>query len=290
MDTIVTPAKSLEDAKERLSEHFIQQRYFPQEHYPNVINLEGKYLGPYIPYIGKYYFATKPKILIYGMAQNLNLNKGGLKELVASWLKTEHGGLYRQYLRVGHTYVGPYDCGYLKIIAALSLNAYPSKQFQSSNDISDLLAVTNLVKFSFYKTGKKGTSVDVNPPKTIYDVMWDKYVSYEIEVLKPDLIIASGHDVATALRTGLKKTNKQNNVIRIDFPGGQGLAPWRHKKQEQIANGINPLSIQSSIKELIKEQPDDLNQMKLAVEQDWCYFDGMRSRIEKRVKEITSNG
>jgi len=286
------PVKSPEDVKEHLSDHFVQQRYFPQEHYPNVINLEGKYLGPYIPFIGKYYFATKPRILIYGMAQNLNLNRGGVKKLVEAWLVTEHAGLYRQYLRAGHTCVGPYDNGYLKIIAAMSLNAYPSKQFQSSNDISDLVAVTNLVKFSFYKTGKKGTSVDENPPKTIYDVMWDKYVSYEIEVLKPDLIIASGRAVAAALRTGLKKTNKQNNVIEIGFPGGQGLASWRRKKKEQIANGINPLSIQSSIKELIKEHPDDLNKMKMAVavEKDWCYFDGMRSIIEKRVKEITNNG
>lgn len=290
MDMVSIPAKSPEDAKEHLSEHFVQQRYFPQEHYPEVVNLEGKYLGPYIPYIGKYYFATKPKILIYGMAQNLNLNKDGLKKLVASWLITEHEGLYRQYLRAGHTCVGPYDNGYLKIMAALSLNAYPSKQFRSSDDISDLIAVTNMVKFSFNKIGKKGTPVDVNPPTTIYDAMWDKYVSYEIEVLKPDLIIASGREVADALRAGLRKTNKQDNVIGIDFPGGQGLAPWRHQKKDQIASGINPLPVQSSIIELIKEQPDYLNQMKMAVEKDWCYFDGMRSRIEKRIKEITSNG
>jgi len=275
-----------EDTKNDLAKHFTQQRYFPQDNFHKVVNIDGKYLGPYIPYIGKYYFATKPKILIYAMAQNLNLSKPILKKMVSTWLSSAHEGLYRLYQHPDHRFIGPYDNGYLKFIAEMALNAYPRKQFRLKDDISDLVSVTNFVKFSFYRMGKHNTPVDKNPPPLIYDIMWEKYCSYEVEVLKPDLIIASGRAVYDAIRRNMLKADKPLNIIRVDFPGKIALARWRHKGKETINSGINHIQIQENLKSIILDRPDYKSLMKKATEQDWCYFDGMRERIVQNTRDM----
>jgi len=275
-----------EDTKKDLAKHFMQQRYFPQDNFDKVVSIDDKYLGPYIPYIGKYYFATKPKILIYAMAQNLNLSKSIMKDLAASWLAEEHEGLYRLYQHPNYRSIGPYDDGHLKFIAEIALNAYPSKKFRLKDDISDLVSVTNFVKFSFYKIGKHNTPVDINPPPLIYDIMWEKYCSYEVEVLKPDLIIASGHAVYDALRKNMLKAGKSLNVIRVDFPGKIALARWRHKGKEAIKSGFSHLQLQEDMKSIISERPDYKSYMKKAIEQDWCYFGGMTQRIIQNTRDM----
>ena len=82
-----------EKAKITLLDHNSSQKYYPQNQYPNVVNTNGQYLGPYIPYIGKSYFDSKLRVLIYAIAQNLTR----VPRLVKAWLEKPDRGLLRQY-------------------------------------------------------------------------------------------------------------------------------------------------------------------------------------------------
>ena len=204
-----------EKAKITLLDHHSSQKYYPQNQYPNVVNTNGQYLGPYIPYIGKSYFDSKPRVLIYAIAQNL----ARVPRLVKAWLGEPDRGLLRQYYdqATPSVYVNPYDDGHLKVIAALTLSLSPESSFIPTDSIDDCVAVTNLVKFSFYRESKDGSRLDVNPPKGIYDVMWTCYSKYETELLQPDIIISVGNDVMSALRRGLKQTGKDDSLINCLF-------------------------------------------------------------------------
>ncbi len=162
-----------EKAKSALLEHHSSQEYYPQNEYPNVVNTGGQYLSTYIPYIGKSYFDSKPRVLIYAMAQNLARAPG----LVKAWLDKPDKGLLRQFYDqvTPRVYVNPYDDGHLKVIAALTLSLSPENSFKPTDNVDDFVAVTNLVKFSFYRESKDGSRLDANPPKGIYDVMWTCY-------------------------------------------------------------------------------------------------------------------
>ena len=82
-----------EKAKITLLDHNSSQKYYPQNQYPNVVNTNGQYLGPYIPYIGKSYFDSKLRVLIYAITQNLTR----VPRLVKAWLEKPDRGLLRQY-------------------------------------------------------------------------------------------------------------------------------------------------------------------------------------------------
>lgn len=96
--------------------------------------------------------------------------------------------------------------------------------------------------------GQRGSScLDVNPPKSIYDVMWDLYVRYEIELLQPDVVVAAGNDVARALARGLKQGDIAPFLVKVPFPGrlnlnsrwvpvGKKLAQGGHDPRHDIKN------------------------------------------------------
>ncbi len=64
-------------------------KYYPQKQYPNVVNANGQYLGPYIPYIRKSYFDSNPRVLIYAMAQNLARAPRLVKDTERSHLRAD---------------------------------------------------------------------------------------------------------------------------------------------------------------------------------------------------------
>jgi len=136
-----------------LVDHHSSQEYRPEDYYHNVIDTDGRYLGPYVPYIGKHYFNAKPRLLIYAMTQNLSSNE----RLMHSWLNSQDRGMLRQYKDevTKRIHVYPYDTGHLKVIAAMVFSLYQGTSFKSTDDISDLVAVTNFVKFSFYRIGRR---------------------------------------------------------------------------------------------------------------------------------------
>ena len=149
-----------------LEKHHSAQVYKPENYYPNLVNADGKYLKVYIPYIGEDYFDTKPRVLIYAMAQNL----ARAPELIRAWHNKPDEDMFRQYYHSEklHVSIHPYDTGHLKIIAALVLSVCPSTNYSPNDNVHNKIAITNFVKFSFYREGKSDQRLDVNPPSSIY--------------------------------------------------------------------------------------------------------------------------
>jgi hypothetical protein len=275
-----------ESVKATLVDHHSSHDYRPEKHYAKVVNDEGMYIGPYIPYIGKSYFTSKPRLLIYAMAQNL----ARAHSLINRWHTCPDKGMLRHYYQQEplHIHLYPYDQGHLKVIAALALSAYPNTSFKSSDNVNDFVAVTNFVKFSFYTEAKDERWRDANPPPDIYGTMWRLFCGYEIELLQPDIIIGVGKDVAGALCTGLKEEGKRNIVVKVDFPGKLNLhSRWVPKGKELIRDGqYNPNPFKAELAALIAGTPDNGRHMNKAIETYWYYFLAMKEHLINRIAEL----
>jgi len=273
------------DAIDTLTNHHYYQKYRPENQYSNVVNANGNYLGPYIPYIGKYYFNTKPRLLIYAMAQNLSRGE----RFIESWLNSPDRGMRRQYhdTNATHIHVYPYDNGHLKVIAAIALNSYQDNNYKTNDNIGDLIAITNFVKFSFYHQGKRENRRDRNPPKDIYDLMWELYCKYEISVLQPDIIIGVGNEVTSAITRNLK-TNKQSEIIiiKIPFPGRLNLnSRWIPKGKNLIrTKNYDPNIDMTEMQALLKGTPDKKGRLHRAIQTDWYYFREMKLCIAEKMR------
>lgn len=269
----------VETAKSALLAHHSSQSYCPQDQYPNVVNVNGQFLGPYIPYIGESYFGSRPRVLIYAMAQNLARARG----LIEAYLAEPDRGLLRQYYdqATPHIQINPYDDGHLKVIAALALSSYPGTSFEPTYSVDDLVAVTNLVKFSFYREGKDGSQLDANPPQGIYDIMWKCYSKYEVELLQPDIIIGVGNEVTSALKRGLEQDGKHNILVKIPFPGRLNLnSRWVPEGKLLIrTKNYDPEPDKTNLRILLQGTPDRKGLIRRAIEIDWYYFKEMRKRF-----------
>jgi hypothetical protein len=275
------PKPDTNSAIEKLIVHHSSISYRPEEHLENVVNANGKYLGPYIPYIGGRYFNFKPRLLIYAMAQNLNR----AEKLMLLWLQKEDQGLERLYYDISRIHVHPWDTGHLKVVAALALASYPGTQYENTDNINEVVAVTNFVKFSFYKQCENGKRNDINPPKSIYDEMWKLYCRYEIELMEPDIIIGVGKYVATAIRTNLIRDGRSPDIlIEIDFPGRRNLNTKfipKGKELEQKSN-YNAMADKTYFSELLKGTPDTKRSIGKAINTDWYYFRHIRSLFAEK--------
>lgn len=273
-----------ESAIATLTDHHLSQGYSPEYHYSHVVDADDKYLGPYIPYIGKSYFNTKPRLLMYAMAQNLNR----AKQLIRVWLNSPDKGLLRQYhdADTPHVHVYPYDNGHLKVIAALAMNSYPETGYKPSQNIDDLIVVTNFVKFSFYREDKNGKRVDANPPLDIYDDMWEYYCEYEVGILRPDVIIGVGNEVASAIVRNLEKEHESEIlVLKVPFPGRLNLnSRWVPRGRELIkTRNHDPTVDISEMQALLKGTPDRKGRINRAINTDWYYFRRMKARLTKEL-------
>lgn len=259
-----------EAVKAAMISHHSAQDYRPQDHYGNVVSANDEYLGPYIPYVGKLYCTTKPRVLIYAMAQNLARSSGS----VTRWRDRSDGGMLRQYYypeKQGAS-IQPYDDGHLKVIAALALSACPSTNHRPTDNVHDRLAVTNFVKFSFYATNVRGSYVDVNPPLDIYATMWRCYTKHEIELLQPDIVIGVGHDVCAALRQGLRGDRSRAVLVEIPFPGRLNLnSRWVPRGKRLIEKGHDPEFDRATLRALLRGTHDRDRLIHRAIEIDW-YF------------------
>jgi hypothetical protein len=220
------------------------------------------------------------------MAQNL----ARANSLINKWSTCPDSGMLRHYYQQEplHIHLYPYDQGHLKVIAALALSAYANTSFKSSDNVNNLVSVTNFVKFSFYTETKNGGWRDANPPQDIYCMMWKLFCSYEIELLQPDIIIGVGQDVAFALSTGLKEEGKRNIVVKVDFPGRLNLnSRWVPKGKELIRDGkYNPDLFKAGLAALIAGTPDHGRQIEKAIEIDWYYFLAMKEEINDRIAQL----
>lgn len=269
-------------ALDALVSHHSSQEYHPEDYYSNVVTANGEYLGAYIPYIGKYYFEAKPRLLIYAMAQNLSR----AKQLIMSWFNSPDKGMLRQYYSDDKVHVYPYDNGHLKVVAALVLNSYPNTLYHPTDNIDDLVAITNFVKFSFYRKDKKGNCLDSNPPLGLYDTMWECYCKYEVSVLQPNVIIGVGNEVANALARNLKTEQESKSpILRVPFPGRLNLnSRWIPKGKHLIETEKHDPSIEiAEMKALLKGTPDGKDRMHRAIETDWYYFREMKAYFIKKL-------
>lgn len=266
----------LQSVKKALEKHYSNQDYKPEHYYPNVVNVDGRYLGPYIPYVGERYFDSRPKLLIYAMAQNL----ARIPNLISNWLDNDDHGLLRHYYHSDSLWLSlhPYDTGHLKVIAALASFNYPGTDYQSSNNIHKRIAITNFVKFSFFFDGKSGQKMDANPPASIYPDMWKYFCEYEVSLLQPDMIIGVGNDVFKAIKLNVKP-DRHIKLLKIPFPGRLNLnarfIPEGKKLiKDQKYNSIDDIS---RIRLITSGTPDSDGKIAKAINTDWYYFKEMET-------------
>lgn len=266
-----------------LKKHHSAQMYRPEQEFSNVVNVDGAYLGPYIPYVGSAYCGAKPRILIYAMAQNLARAEG----LTHKFLRSPNKGMLRQQSNSNPPYIHihPYDDGHLPILAALVLNAYAGTTFKPTNNIHSLVCATNFVKFSFWCERQNGTRRDVNPPRDIYKAMWDYFCSYEIEILRPEVIITVGQDVFNALKKHYSYPNTL--VINLSFPGRLNLnSRFIPEGKKVIANGYDPEPFRTKISSLLKGTPNSKGYLHKVIATDWYYFLKMEECIKKQLQNV----
>lgn len=63
-----------ESAIDALVNHHSSQPYHPEHHYQNVVDANGEYLWPYVPYIGKHY--SKALLIEKGESIELSILTG----------------------------------------------------------------------------------------------------------------------------------------------------------------------------------------------------------------------
>ena len=61
----------LQSVKKTLERHYSNQGYRPEDYYSNVVNADGRYLGPYIPYIGERHFDYTKLTAVAKVSRNL---------------------------------------------------------------------------------------------------------------------------------------------------------------------------------------------------------------------------
>ncbi len=268
-----------------LKKHHSAQVYRPEQEFLNVVSVDGSYLGPYIPYVGSAYCEAKPRILIYAMAQNLARIEG----LVRKYLRSPDKGMLRQQSNSNPPYIHlhPYDDGHLPILAALVLNAHPNTIFKPTSNIHSLVCATNFVKFSFWREGRNDARLDANPPHEVYKAMWDYFSSYEIEILKPDVIITVGQDVSNALKKHFHHTISEALVINLGFPGRLNLnSRFIPEGKKAIANGCNPEPFRTKVSSLLEGTPNPKGYLHKVIATDWYYFLRMEDCIKKQLQIV----
>lgn len=270
-----------------ISANISQQAYHAEKHFPNVVDFDGQYLGPYVPFIGKAYFAAVPRVMMYGMAQNLCKNDS--VDMMRSWANKADGGVRRFYYEAPRVNMLLWDSGNLKVIAALAMSSWPNSTFNPARDVYDLVALTNFVKFSFYQE-KDRMRKDVNPPKEIYDEMWKRYCEYEIRILNPNVIIACGEVVADAIGRHLPATSSAIILLHVPFPFGRPLPRYIHLgKKFQQEHGFNPQDETEWLLGLMKGTPDPDGSIRAAIDKNWYFFREIRLALRKRLSKIPSD-
>jgi len=254
--------------------------------WPNIVTADGKgdgYIPGYIPYIGKDYFSQKlegARILIYALSQNLKSDMDLAKDWATSWQEPDENekALNRQncsYAKEGKSIMmHPFDTGHLHVVAAMLLDQLGKKP-SSWGSIYDVVAATNLSKYSFRNSG---STTDSNKA---LNKCFEWFTRYEIEILKPDYIICAGDTVYNAL----SKLNGAKTV-KIAFPSLR-VINRRHKKYKA--------RIKYKSDEILSMLPKNDHEMdvdykgknlRYIIERDFVYFSNMYSEINRQLKCI----
>jgi len=197
---------------------------------------------PYIPHVGENY--DKYKIMMYGMAQNVNntwLSDKSKKEKVCQ--------MFNHTYDYGSIPIGPYKV--MLSIAGIYLYTKHNEIIEDFNDIHSYIAATNYYKFSLNSLNKKK---DINPNKKLPnpEIYWqenDVLSKIEIDFLKPSTIISFKG----------RHNNKINNPQIINDPswilrGGSGClkesGSWYRKAIEPTVEKL----VESYLKQIKRKK------------------------------------
>lgn len=246
------------------------------------VNNQKLFIPGYIPYIGEKYFTAKPKILIYALSQNLSKDHPLSKEWAKNWAskdETERNkALDRQNVnfdKFGCVKMNPFDTGHLPIVAGILY--YLVNSLKNIN-IIELIAATNLSKFSFRRGGK---TID---NKNSLMKCFDWFTLKELEILNPDYIICAGNKVFNIINNEKNKKKINANLIKIPFPSLQVINS--HFKENKSNLDLDTIDIIKSIftDSFLKKESSYENNRKIEsiIERDKYYFISVFESINKQ--------
>jgi len=194
---------------------------------------------PYIPHIGKDY--PKYKIMMYGMAQNINkpwdelINMSKPEKVRQMYDAPTHNDVW----------IAPYRI--MLSIAGVYLYAKHNLVMMTLEEVHNYVSATNYYKFSFNDSGK-----DINPERDLhkylspenyktYTTTSDALVMSELKLLNPSLVISfRGRHTKEIKKAGF-------DLITINDPswilqGGSGVlkntGKWHRKIEDSTAQQL----------------------------------------------------
>lgn len=241
-------------------------------------------LPGYIPFIGRHYFDDRiqgRKILAYALSQNINPDS----DFAIEWAKDWHysGGmaaLDRQnlcYSQEGLVAMHPFDTGHLPILCGFARWLACPTNATTEGSIYDEIAATNLSKYSFRSPNGKTSDSEVS-----LRLCYDWFSTKEISVLKPDIIICAGDQVAKVLTTALRTTRIK--VLPVPFPSTR-VINIRYRKLNPTGPQIDELRSMFSGADLDRKLKSKNRRLGDILEQDssffWPVFERMRARMNE---------
>lgn len=203
-------------------------------------------LPAYIPYIGPHYFSYRPRVLCYGINQNLSQHAPWTTHWVASWSADPDlaiDRLNRAASQGGPLPIKPYAEGFIPLAALIIMKGWLRNEEHKLPELADeVLAVTNFVKFSTFKDASSSSI-----PSCWWRECGVRYVELEIGVLRPDIIIAFGQKTFAELQRVLGQMTDSHftaELFNCRFPARMASIKSRSlssKESAMWANEILPL-------------------------------------------------
>ncbi|HUU94106.1 MAG TPA: hypothetical protein VM487_00065 [Phycisphaerae bacterium] len=218
-----TAAYARSTALARLRQNVKRQGFVPTEGNPAYALIDGRKttLPAYVPYVGRWYFAYRPRILCYAINQNLSKHTSWTDEWAAKWGRDTDLAIDRLNRAASDgepIAVKPYVEGFIPLVALLAIVRHRQVEgAELPKLVDEVIAVTNFVKFS--------TSDDASS-SSIFSSWWrecaKRYVARETVALKPDVIIAFGQKTVSALSQVVKDLSFEAHppeTLACRFPG-----------------------------------------------------------------------
>lgn len=208
-------------------------------------------LASYVPFVGQRYpwgeqQPRRPRVVFYGMAQNL---AGHATEANAYAESPDMGAMRLQATWAGErTTLGirPWQTLHAQILVCFGLRALEIAGLKRSTGcVTSNAAFTNYVKWSY----QSKTGTDLNPPRQAFQYA-RQYVEWELDMLKPDLVIAMGQKVGDAFGADSRVVQVRHsspqvtNVLRgvsRDLENGQPLMELEVNRDALISRWFKEL-------------------------------------------------
>lgn len=198
------------------------QDFIPDDSNPAYVLKNGKpvHMPAYVPYVGPEYFEHSPRILCYAINQNLSRHRSWSDSWMQEWATNHMCAINRlnHAAELGRALpIKPYTEGFIPLAALLSIRRWiETYGGYLPITIDDVVAVTNFVKFS---TSKDASSSSI--PNIWWRECGSRYVSHEIHILRPDIILCFGQKTLSELRLVLKSnglSNYEPELLGCRFP------------------------------------------------------------------------